>query len=145
MVQKVKFNYGVVFLLIAALIAITTGIAHLSCIYFGPECYAAQMAPTIIVESAKAETMLAPIAAIFISSLFIVLGCYALSAAKIICKLPFLRFGIYTTAFVCTIRGILPLQLWYRYPDKVSDIILYIGLVWLLTGLLYFFGFRAIR
>ena len=136
-------KHGVILLTLAALIAICTGLAHLSCIYFGPECYAAQLAPPIIVESAKAGTFLAPLGAIFASAIYILLGCYALSGAKIIRKLPLLKFGIYTIAFVCIVRGILPLQLWLRQPDKVSDAVFYTGIVWLIAGLLYFFGFRA--
>ncbi|MBL4661575.1 MAG: hypothetical protein JKY19_14545 [Alcanivoracaceae bacterium] len=103
------------------------------------------MVPSIIVESANAGTLLAPLGAIFVSAIFILLGCYALSGAKVILKLPMLKFGIYTIAFVCTVRGILPLQLWFRQPDKVSDTVFYIGIVWLTAGLLYFFGFRAMR
>jgi len=138
-------KHGVVFLVVAALIAIFTAFAHLSCIYFGPQCYSAQMAPPVIIESAKAGTLLAPIGTIFVSSLFILLGCYALSGAKIIRKLPFLKVAIYGIAFLCIVRGILPLQLWLRQPDKVADAVLYVGLVWLLTGLLYMFGYRAMR
>lgn len=140
-----KLNYGVAFLVIAAFITIFTAFAHLSCIYFGPECFSSQMAPSVIVESAKEGTLLAPLGAVFVSIIFIILGCYALSAAGVVRKLPLLKLGIYSIAFLCIIRGVLPLQLWLRQPDKVSELVLYVGLVWLLTGLLYFFGFRAMR
>jgi hypothetical protein len=138
-------KYGVLFLVLAALIAIGTGLAHLSCIYFGPECYKAQMAPEFIVESAKVGTYLAPLGAVIISVLYITLGCYALSGARLIRRLPLLKFGIYTTTFVCLIRGLLAIQLWIRKPELVSDAFVYVGFVWFTVGLLFLFGFRAME
>ena len=140
-----SFKNGILLLVIAAFAAISTGLAHLSCIFFGPQCYSAQMAPEIIVESAKANTLLAPIAALGICAFFILLGCYALSGAKLIRKLPLLSFGVYSIAAVCVIRGVLPLQLWLRHPEKVSNAILIVGIVWLLVGLCYFFGYKVVN
>lgn len=141
-----KRQVGVVFLVLAALVAMGTAAAHLSCIYLGPECYAAQMAPKEIVESAINGTYLAPIGTIFASGIFVVLGLYALSGAgftgMLIEKLPLVNYAIYTIATLCIIRGLLPLQLWLRHPEKVSDTVLYVGIVWLVTGLLYLVGYR---
>ena len=78
----------------------------------------------------------------FASALFVVLGLYALSGAGIIRKLPLLKYAVYAVAALCIIRGILPLQLWLRHPDKVNDVIFYTGIVWLVTGLLFLFGYR---
>lgn len=136
---------GVFLLVFAALAAFSTAIAHLSCLYFGPQCYSAQMAPPSIIESAKAGTLLAPFGNIFISSLFITMSAYTLSAASLIRRLPLLTLGINTIAFLCTVRGILPLQLWYRYPEKVSHPVLYVGIAWLLVGLACFFGWRLLK
>jgi len=137
----VKLKCGVIFLVLATLISMGTAVAHMSCIFIGPECYAAQMAPPILVESAKNRTYLAPIVNIFVSAIFVVLGLYALSAAGIVRQLPFLKFVIYVVATLCMIRGILPLQLWLRHPDKVNDFAFYAGVVWFITGLLYLFGY----
>jgi len=57
-------------------------------------------------------------------------------------KLPLVNYAIYTIATLCIIRGLLPLQLWLRHPEKVSDTVLYVGIVWLVTGLLYLVGYR---
>jgi len=142
----VKRKIGVVLLVLAALIAMGTAAAHLSCIYLGPECYAAQMAPPPIVESAINGTYLAPIGTIFASAVFVVLGLYALSGAgftgKLIDKLPLVNYAIYSITTLCIIRGLLPLQLWLRHPEKVNDTVLYVGIVWLMTGLLYLVGYR---
>lgn len=141
-----KAQIGIVFLVVAALIAMATAAAHLSCIYFGPQCYAAQMAPALIVESAINGTYLAPIGTLFASGIFVVLGLYALSGAgftgKLLNKLPLVSYAIYTIATLCIIRGILPLQLWLRHPEKVNDVVFYVGIVWLVAGLLYLFGYR---
>ncbi|PKI12878.1 hypothetical protein [Colwellia sp. 12G3] len=141
-----KPQIGIVFLVLATLIAMGTAAAHLSCIYLGPQCYAAQMAPAQIIESAINGTYLAPIGTLLVSGIFVVLGLYALSAAgftgKLINKLPLVNYAIYTIATLCIIRGMLPLQLWLRQPEKVSDVVFYVGIVWLFTGLLYLFGYR---
>ena len=141
-----KRQIGVIFLVLAALVAMGTAAAHLSCIFLGPECYATQMAPKAIVESAINGTYLAPIGTIFASSIFVVLGLYALSGAGVtgtlIDKLPLVKYAIYTIATLCILRGLLPLQLWLRHPEKITDIVLYVGIVLLITGLLYLVGYR---
>ena len=63
---------GIVALSLAASIALFTVIAHMSCIFLGPACYQAQMAPPIIVQSAIDGTLIAPIGTTFISLLFAV-------------------------------------------------------------------------
>ena len=114
----------------------------MSCIFIGPECYAAQMAPPQMIESAKNGTYLAPVANIVVSTIFVIWGLYALSGTGFIRKLPLLKFAIYTIATLCIIRGTLPLQLWLRYPERVSDLAFYYGVGWLVTGLLYLLGYR---
>jgi hypothetical protein len=51
---RVKSKYGVTFLVLAALISVSTAIAHMSCIFLGPECFA----PAQIIESARDGTWL---------------------------------------------------------------------------------------
>ena len=80
-----------------------------------------------------------------VSIVFIVFGCYAFSGATLIRRLPLLSFGIYAIAAACIIRGILPIQLWIWQPDRVTDTVLIVGVVWLLVGLCYFYGYKAIN
>ena len=136
---------GAVLLFIAGVIAVLTAFAHLSCIFLGPQCFETQMAPVSVIESAKAGTLLAPLGTVVVSTVFIVFGCYAFSGATLIRRLPLLSFGIYAIAAACIIRGILPIQLWIRQPDRVTDTVLIGGGVWLLVGLCYFFGYKAIN
>lgn len=140
-----NYKFGLGCLVVAAIIAIFTALAHLSCIYFGPACYSAQMAPPIIIKSAEAGTLLAPLGTILVSAIFVILGLYALSAAKIIAQLPLLKIGIYSIAFVCVVRGLLPILFWFAHPEKISQQVIYVGLIWLLTGLLYFFGYKTVN
>lgn len=140
-----KLSFGIILLVVAAFIAFATALAHMSCIYLGPECYAVQMAPPEVVESAQNGTLLAPIGTLIVASVFIIMGCYALSAARLIRALPKLTVVVYTISALCIIRGILPIQLWIRHPEKVTEAVLYVGLAWLATGLFYFLGFRQTR
>ena len=137
-----KLNLGILFLLLAALIAFATAVAHLSCIYFGPVCYSAQMAPPFVVKWAQAGSYLAPLAAVVVSSFFIVIGLYALSGAGLIRRLPLLKLGLYTITTVCIIRGLLGMQVWLRHQEKMDVSIFYAGIVWFVAGLLFFFGYR---
>jgi hypothetical protein len=140
----VKSQCGVLFLVLAALIAIGNAVAHMSCLYLGPDCFAAQLAPTQLVELAKNGAYLATIVTIFVSAIFVVWGLYALSAAGIIRRLPLLKFAIYAISILCIIRGILPLQLWLRHPESINDAHFNYGIAWLITGLLFLFGYRML-
>ena len=142
--SDLSIKFGKYCLTLAASIAMFTALAHLSCIYLGSQCYSAQMAPQFIVDSAMNGTLLAPMGTIFVSLIFIIFGLYALSGAKLVRRLPLLSKGIYVISFLCIVRGILPIQLWLRHPELVTDKVLYVGFVWLAAGLLYLFGYRAI-
>ena len=136
-----KSKIGVAFLVITAVSFIANAIAHLSCLYFGPECYAVQLAPTELVESAKNGTYLAPLLNIIGSTIFIVIGLYALSGAGVMRKLPLLKIAIYSVSLLSIVRGILPLQKILRDPGSFSDAHFYYGIGWLVTGLLFLIGF----
>jgi hypothetical protein len=141
----VKSKCGIIFLILAAIIAIGNAIAHMACIYLGPECYVAQLAPVQLVELARNGIYLAPVATVFVSVIFVIWGLYALSATGIIRRLPLLKFAIYAISILCIIRGILPLQLWLRHPENVNDAHFNYGLAWLITGLLFLFGYRMLN
>ena len=115
-----KHTLALACLLIFALLAFGTALAHTACIWLGPACYSAQMAPPVIVESAQNGTWLAPVGTLLVSTLFVIAGLYALSAARLIFTLPLLNLGIHTLTFLCTVRGLLGIQLWLRMPEKVT-------------------------
>lgn len=137
--------YGFYLLVCVASIAWLTALAHMSCIVLGPGCYAFQMAPPQIVESAKQGTLLAPVGTTFVSGIFVLWGCYALSAASIIRKLPLLNIAVYLIAAICIIRGLLGIQLWIRFPDSLSTYASAASVIWLLSGLMYLVGYRHLK
>ena len=136
---------GKIALFIGALIAFITAIAHLSCIFLGAECFEAQLAPPEMIESAKAGTWLAPVLTIVASSLFILCGLFALSAAGIIKKIPLTFFALPVIAILCTIRGLATIPLSFAFPEMVSTYSLLSGFIWFLVGVLYAFGFIHYR
>ncbi len=137
-----KSKIGKSALILAALISAITAIAHLSCIYLGPSCYKAQMAPQQILQSAIDETWLAPISTAMVSSLFLVCTIYALSGAGIIRKLPLLRLFTYSIATLCIFRGTAIFPLSFLYPTVLSTSNILVGATWFVSGLLFFFGYR---
>jgi hypothetical protein len=140
-----KNRVGVLFLGLAASIAVFTVVAHMSCIFIGESCYRAQLAPEPIIQSAINGTLLAPLGTIFISSLFIICAAYALSAANLIVKLPLLKIGVYTISTLCLLRGIATIPLSLLSPVMVSHFFIFAGVVWFISGLLFLFGFRFVN
>ena len=136
---------GVISLLIAAMIATGTAIAHLSCIFLGPTCYKAQLAPPQIVQSAIDGTLIAPVGTVIISSLFLVCALFAVSGAGFIKRLPLLNIALITIAVLCIFRGISTIPASYLFPDMVSVFSIVAGFIWFLTGVLYLYGYRCVR
>lgn len=136
-----KVKIGIVLLLCAATCSFLTVISHMACIWLGPECFAIQLAPPELIESSRQGTILAPIATLLVSLIFFVIGLYGLSAAKIIPTLPMLSKAIFILAILCTVRGILPLQLWLRQPDQISYLALNYGVGWFFVGMCFTAGY----
>lgn len=130
---------------IGALVAFITAIAHLSCIFYGPACYQAQLAPQAIVQSAIDGTLLAPVGTIIISLLFIACGLFALSGAGFIKKLPLLHLALSTIAGLCILRGISTIPASYVFPELVSSVSIISGATWFVTGLLFAYGYLSIK
>jgi hypothetical protein len=129
-------------LLIGSSIAFFTAIAHASCIFLGPACFKAQMAPPELVESAKQGTWLAPIATLVISGMFILCGLYALSGAKFIKKIPLTHLALVVISGLCIIRGLGTIPLSFIFPEMVSAFSILADVIWLVVGLLYAYGFK---
>ena len=137
-----KNKVGLLFLGIAAVIAILTALAHMSCIFLGESCYRSQLAPEVIIQSAVNGTLLAPVGTTFISMLFLVCAIYALSAANLIMKLPLLKTAIYSISILCILRGLATIPLSLTYPEMDTSFSIIAGLTWFISGVLFFLGFR---
>ncbi len=103
------------------------------------------MAPQILIESAKAGTLVAPVVTIIVSFMIFIVGLYALSSARIIIKLSFINAAVITISVLCIIRGILPLQLWLRKPELMPLDGLIVGIIWLVSGVIFFAGHRQVK
>lgn len=138
-------KYGRLLLFLVAIIATVTAIAHMSCILLGPQCYAAQMAPPEIIQSAKNGTLLAPLSASFISLLFLTVALYSLSSAEVIKRLPLLSVGVYVISILCVVRGLATIPSSFIYPEMVSIFSVIAGIVWFSTGVIFLIGHKYVH
>ncbi|WP_222937657.1 hypothetical protein [Spartinivicinus ruber] len=129
----------------AAIISVATAVAHLSCIFIGPSCYRTQMVLPEIVQSTVDGTLVAPVSTIVVSLLFIACGFFALSGAGIIRKLPFLHLGLMCISALCVLRGVSTIPLSFLFTEMVSTFSLSAGVIWLLTGMLFMYGYFCVR
>ena len=141
MILNTSAKWGLAF---CALMALMTAIAHLSCLVLGPECFKAQLAPASLVESAEKGTLLAPIATLVVSSLFILAAAYALSALDLI-RLPLTATALAVLAVLCTLRGLATIPLALVETQLMSPFSYIAGSLWFLVGLFYGYGFRQYR
>ena len=133
---------GMVFVASVALLVV---IAHMSCIWLGPECFEVQRAPLSIIQSSKDGTWLASVGTTFVSMLFLTCAFYALSGGKIIRRLPLLKIGIYTIGNICIARAILVLPLFYKYFHLRSIFEISACIIWFLCGALIIWGYRCLE
>lgn len=136
---------GKFLLFLVALISIGTAIAHMSCILLGPQCYAVQMAPPEIIESAKNGTLLAPIGTSIVSLLFVIVALYSMSSAGVIKKLPFLSVGVYVISTLCVVRGLATIPSSFIFPEMVSTFSILAGIVWFFTGIMFYLGHKNVQ
>jgi hypothetical protein len=136
---------GIIALILVALIATFTALAHLSCIFLGPSCYKAQLAPSEIIQSAIDGTFLAPVSTVVISALFLLCAVFAVSGAGFIKKLPLLKPVLISISGLCLVRGIVTIPFSFLFPEMVSTFSIVAGFIWFLSGILYLYGFIHVR
>jgi hypothetical protein len=96
------------FYFIAAALGLTAGaLLHVVALVGGPEWIAFVGAPASVVESAKTGTWLAPVGALGITALLLVLALYCLSAAGKIRPFPFRSSVLAVVAAIFVIRGLI--------------------------------------
>ena len=132
-------------LILAAGIAFFTAIAHISCIFLGPQCFEYQLAPEAIVASAQQGTWLAPVGTLVVSGIFAIWGGYGLAAAGLLRPLPFQHAITWLIAVVCIVRGLLGIQLWLRKPELVSEFANISSWIWFFTGVLFLLGHLGMK
>lgn len=132
---------GSIALTTAATIAAVPAFAHMSCIYLGSACYKTQMAPPEIVQSALEDGLTAPLATLFIVSLFFLCALYAVSGTASIKRLPLLKLGLAAISCLYLIRGLGTRPLSLLFPKMISSFSLFAGVVWFLCGFLFGYGY----
>ena len=132
-------------IVLLALTSASVAIAHMACIWLGPECFQVQRAPLSIIESSKTGTWLATIATSFVSSLFLICSLYALSAGKFIKRLPLMNTAVYTISIICIARGLIIVPLIFRKPELLSNFDITASIIWFLYGVLLIYGYKTLR
>ncbi len=135
-----KFDISTVILVLGAVLPILGGLLHILIIFGGYYWHQYFHAPQFILESVSAGTWLAPIAGIIVASLFILSGLYALSAAGLVRRLPFLKLGLLVIGILFTVRGLLLFHLIYWKPEVIDAFRVISGLIFLFSGLAFLVG-----
>ena len=139
-----RFNLPKAALVLVAFVALLVVIAHMSCIWFGPECFVIQRAPASIIESSREGSWFAPLGTTFVSSLFLLSAGYALSAAKIIKKLPYLKLAVMVIGSICIARSIVVIPLLYKHAHLRSQFEIAACIVWFIGGVLILWGYKRV-
>lgn len=134
-----------VVMVFVAVVAIVVVVAHMSCIWLGPACFKAQMAPSMLVQSSIDGTWIAPVGTVVVSILFFICAMYALSGAQLIRKLPLLSIGIYVIGIICLIRAVIIVPFLYRHPEARDVFVVVSATVWFICGLFLIFGYRHLK
>ncbi|MBD1582557.1 hypothetical protein [Pseudoalteromonas sp. S16_S37] len=129
-------------LLFCALMTVITAIAHSSCLVLGEQCFKAQLAPQFIIDSANAGTLLAPLTTLFLSTLFLVCGAYALAAIGFIRSLPLQRLALAMLAILCLLRGMAAIPLSIIFWQQTSVFSIIASTIWFVCGCGYALGWR---
>jgi len=133
-----KFTTQSKLLLLGALISACAAIWHLLCIIGGPSWFEFARAPKELVESAKQGTWLAPVGAIFIAVLMFTCSLYALSATRIIKKLPLIKTALVVISSLCLVRGLIVVPYLMKFGFDMWEFIA--AIVWFFVGLCYLIG-----
>ncbi|WP_063358944.1 hypothetical protein [Pseudoalteromonas luteoviolacea] len=137
-----KEKLAILGLLFVALMASVTVVAHMACIPLGEACYRAQLAPEILIQSARQGTMLAPLATVLVSALFALCAAYALAGIGYIKRLPLTNLALVTIAMLCTLRGLGGVVLSLALPEMVTIFSAVASLIWFVCGVWTFLALK---
>jgi hypothetical protein len=133
-----NINYKLKALVVGGVIAGATAIWHLLMIAGGPSWYAFGHAPPYIVESAKQNTFIAPIAAVIIASLMFACTAYSFSGAGLIRKIPLLKSALVTISIICLARALVTVPVFLQGRMDTWNLVASFG--WFFVGVCYLIG-----
>ncbi len=128
---------------IAAICLFTIAALHIAIIIGGPAWYIYFGAGDKMADMATSGSWYPVWITLFVTLIFIIMGLYALSGAKIIRKLPLLRTGLFTIAAIFILRGLAVLHqtIWhFQNPASVPIRDIVFSIVALIIGILYAYG-----
>lgn len=118
---------------------------HIAAIFGGASWFAFFGAPPAVVESARAGTLLAPLATLAIAGAMGLCAAYAFSAAGDIRRLPLLRAALASMATICLLRALLLVPVALLRPELVNTFEVVAAIVWGVAGVGFALGFRGSR
>lgn len=134
-----NFNVKSTLLISAGVIASTSAVWHLLCIFGGPNWFAFARAPQQIIDSAAQGTLLAPIGTIIVASLMFACTIFAFSAAGLIRKVPLLKSALIIIAVLCTLRGLIAIPTFVT-PSGLDVWQVVASSIWFYVGFCFFVG-----
>jgi hypothetical protein len=111
---------GTTWVYFAAAISFLGVFMHIAAIFGGPSWFQFFGAPPVIVESARAGTLLAPVGSSIIALLMGLCGVAATSALGVLRRLPMLRLRLALIAGVCLLRAVSVAPIAFLRPDLMS-------------------------
>jgi len=134
--------HRVVWVQLAAFVALGGALVHVGAIIGGPSWFAFFGAPPRVVASAQAGTWLAPVSALVIAGLMAMCAIYAGSVVGWVRRPPLQRTALATIAAVCLLRALILPAIAFSQPDFRCACEVASAVVWWLAGAGFVAAFR---
>lgn len=133
-------------LVIAAAGSFTVALVHLVAIFIGPAAYRLLGAGEEFAAWAEAGSVMPALITFGLTGLFAIFGCYALSGAGVLRRLPLLTFGLVGIAALYTLRGValfieLGMVVIIQHPFNALNV--FYSLISLAIGVFHIAGIKA--
>jgi len=136
---------GATWVYFAAAISFFGVFIHIAAIFGGPPWFQFFGAPPVIVESARAGTLLAPVGASVIALLMGLCGVAALSALGVLRRLPMLRLLLALIAGACLMRAVSVVPIAFLRPDLMSVFEVVAAILWGSAGIGFAVAFAGTK
>ena len=127
-------------LIIASICSALAALVHLGCIVFGGDWYRFFGAGEQMAKMAEDGHWYPTVVVLAIAGILLVWSLYALSGARVIFRLPFLRLGLVVISVIYLVRGIAFVGLMPMFPGNSLMFWLVSSGITLTIGLLYAVG-----
>ena len=128
------------FLITGSICSAFAALAHLGCIIFGGDWYRFFGAGEQMARMAEDGHWYPTVVTLIIVLVLLVWSLYALSGAKVIFRLPLLRFGLLVISLIYLVRGIAFVTIMPMFPENSLTFWFVSSGICLFIGILYSFG-----